>query len=79
MTLSLTRHPEAYQKLIATKSISFVEAALSLSKSLQPCINIDALFCLNNMMNIKQIALDPQLHNVEVVHKAIIIYLAYRD
>ena len=31
------------------------------------------------MMNVNTIALDKQLLNPEIVHKAIIIYLAYRD
>ena len=79
MISSLTKHPEAYRKIQQTKAIEFVTTALNLSKSMQPCINIDALFCLNNMMNIKAIALDSQLRNLEVVHKAIIIYLAYQD
>jgi hypothetical protein len=58
MISSLTKHPEAYRKIQQTKAIEFVTTALNLSKSMQPCINIDALFCLNNMMNIKAIALD---------------------
>ena len=40
-------------------------------------INIDALFCLTNMMNIKELALDPSILNVETVNNALIIYFAY--
>jgi hypothetical protein len=60
-------------------AIKFVLEALNLSKSLQPCINIDALYCLNNLLNIKPIALEPELLSVQTVNKAMIAYLAYRD
>ena len=53
--------PDANEKILATNAIEFVKDALTLSKDLQPCINIDALFCLTNLMNIVQIALNPDL------------------
>ena len=51
--------PEAYERVLKTNSIEFVKDALTLSKDLQPCINIDALFCLTNMMNIKELKFSP--------------------
>jgi len=48
-----------------------------LNKDLQPCINIDALFCLANMMNIERLALHESLANEETVNNALIIYFAY--
>ena len=69
--------PEAYARVQETKSIEFVKEALTLSKDLQPCINIDALFCLTNMMNIKELALNEQLCCAETVNNAMVIYFAY--
>jgi len=57
--------------------VDFVKQALMLNKDLQPCINIDALFCLANMMNIERLALHESLANEETVNNALIIYFAY--
>jgi hypothetical protein len=46
---------------------------------MQPCINIDALFCLNNLMNIEELAKKDSLLNVDILDNALIIYFAYRD
>jgi len=74
--------PEAYEKicekwLVKMNAIEFVKDAMTLSKDLQPCINIDALFCLTNMMNIKELATNPQLQCAETVNNAMVIYFAY--
>lgn len=53
--------------------------ALVLSRDLQPCINIDALFCLNNMMNIQAIAESPELCKIPILFNAFAIYFAFRD
>jgi len=67
----------AHEQILHTKSVDFVKEALTMSKDLQPCINIDALFCLTNMMNIKELALDPSLENIDTVNNALIVYFAY--
>lgn len=69
--------PEAYERVLKTNSIEFVKDALTLSKDLQPCINIDALFCLTNMMNIKELATHKQLLCAETVNNSMVIYFAY--
>jgi hypothetical protein len=71
--------PEAHQRVMDTQSIDFVKDALTLSKDLYPCINIDALFCLTNMMNIRQLAIDETLGLccAETVNNAMVIYFAY--
>jgi hypothetical protein len=79
MILSITKQPENFDKLKDMRAITFVSEALNLSKSLQPCINIDALYCLNNLLNIKPIALEKELLQPQTVNKAMIVYLAYRD
>ena len=79
MILSITKQPENFDKLKDMRAITFISEALNLSKSLQPCINIDALYCLNNLLNIKPIALEKELLQPQTVNKAMIVYLAYRD
>jgi hypothetical protein len=69
--------PEAHEKILKIKSIDFVKDAMTLSKDLQPCINIDALFCLTNMMNIKELATNKQLLCAETVNNSMVIYFAY--
>jgi len=69
--------PDAHQQILGTNAVEFLKDALTLNKDLQPCINIDALFCLTNMMNIQQLALDPKLCNPDTVNNALIIYFAY--
>ena len=69
--------PEAHEKILKTNAIEFVKDALTLSKDLQPCINIDALFCLTNMMNIKELAMHKSLLCSETVNNAMVIYFAY--
>mmetsp|Transcript_20954 Transcript_20954/g.32477 ORF Transcript_20954/g.32477 Transcript_20954/m.32477 type:complete len:118 (-) Transcript_20954:2169-2522(-) len=69
--------PEAYEKVLKTNAIEFVKDALTLSKDLQPCINIDALFCLTNMMNIKELATHKSLLCAETVNNSMVIYFAY--
>ena len=74
--------PDAAAKIKKTGAISFVKEALPLSKDLQPCINIDALFCLNNLMNIQEIAEDPEFkddQNNSVLYNAFVIYYAYKE
>lgn len=60
-----------------TKAIPFVKLSLQLSRDLQPCINIDALFCLSNMMNVAVIAESEELCNMETIFNALAIYFAY--
>ena len=69
--------PDAYERVMRTESIDFVKDALTLSKDLQPCINIDALFCLTNMMNIKELATHKSLQSAETVNNSMVIYFAY--
>ena len=69
----------AAERIKRTGAIQFVKEALPLSKDLQPCINIDALFCLNNLMNIKDIAEDPEFKDDQFTHYAFVIYFAYKD
>jgi hypothetical protein len=69
--------PQAYEKIIKTNAIEFVKDAMTLTKDLQPCINIDALFCLTNMMNIKELALHKSLLCAETVNNSLVIYFAY--
>ena len=72
--------PDAAEKIKRTGAISFVKEALPLSKDLQPCINIDALFCLNNLMNIQEIAEDPEFKDDQtVLYNAFVIYFAYNQ
>ena len=59
MIATIHHEPDSAQKIKRTGAFDFVKEALQLSKDFQPCINIDALFCLNNLMNIKEIAEDP--------------------
>eukprot|EP00347_Sterkiella_histriomuscorum_P023636 403333912 len=77
MIASIHAQPQAHEKVLKTNAVEFIKEAMTLSKDLQPCINIDALFCLTNMMNIKELALDPQILNQETVNNALIIYFAY--
>lgn len=65
--------------LAQTNAIQFVKQSLQLSRDLQPCINIDALFCLNNMMNIKEIAENEELCNMYTLLNAFAIYFAFND
>ena len=58
MIAAISKEPDSFKKIKEISAVDFVVFALNLSVTLQPCINIDALFCLNNMMNIKPIALD---------------------
>jgi hypothetical protein len=69
--------PDASDIVTKTNSIDFVRDALALSKDLQPCINIDALFCLTNIMNIKTLALSEDMLKPETVNNAMVIYFAY--
>lgn len=71
--------PNAHKKLLQTNAVAFVKDALTLSKDLQSCVNIDALFCLNNMMNMKEIALLPEFLNPETLNNALVIYFAFKD
>jgi hypothetical protein len=56
MITTIHLQSDAAVKIESTGIIEFVKEALQLNKDLQPCINIDALFCLNNLMNIQDIA-----------------------
>ena len=58
MIASMHSQPQAHEKILRTGAVDLVKEAMTLSKELQPCINIDALFCLTNMMNIRELALD---------------------
>ena len=69
--------PDAAERIKKTNAIEFIKDALTLSKDLQPCINIDALFCLTNMMNIRDLALDDDLLSADTVNNAMVIYFAY--
>jgi hypothetical protein len=71
--------PGAAEKLLKINAVHFVKEALTLSKDLQSCLNIDALFCLNNLLNIKEIALMPELLNVDTLNNALLIYFAFKD
>lgn len=62
-----------------TNAIEFIKKALLLHQDCQPCINIDALFCLNNLMNIPEMAEKEELCNKEVFDIAYIIYVIYND
>ena len=53
MITTIHLQSDAAVKIESTGIIEFVKEALQLNKDLQPCINIDALFCLNNLMNPK--------------------------
>ena len=46
---------------------------------MQPCINIDALYCLNNLMNIEALARKENLLNEDTLDNALVIYFAYRE
>jgi len=46
---------------------------------MQPCINIDALFCLSNMMNVPEIAEREELCNMETLFNAFAIYFAFNE
>ena len=37
------------------------------------------MFCLNNLLNIKEIALMPELLNVDTLNNALLIYFAFKD
>ena len=79
MITTIHLNPDAAEKIKKTGAISFVKEALPLSKDLQPCINIDALFCLNNLMNIQEIAEDPEFKEEIFIYNAFVIYFAYRE
>ena len=71
--------PHAHDTILKTNAVAFVKEALTLSKDLQSCVNIDALFCLNNMMNVKEIALLPEFLNVDTLNNALVIYFAFKE
>ena len=74
-----TQSHSPHEKINGTNAIEFVKEALVLTKDVRPSINIDALFCLTNILNIEKLALDPVLHNMETVNNALIIYFAYNS
>ena len=80
MITTIHLESDAAEKIKRTGAIEFVKEALQLSKDLQPCINIDALFCLNNLMNIQEIAEDPVFaDDKQVLYNAFVIYFAYNE
>ena len=80
MITTIHLESDAAEKIKRTGAIEFVKEALQLSKDLQPCINIDALFCLNNLMNIQEIAEDPVfVDDKQVLYNAFVIYFAYNE
>ena len=79
MITTIHMMPNAYQIIESTKAISFIKDALVLHSDCQPCINIDALFCLNNLMNIPEMAENDELCNKEIFDIAYIIYVIYNE
>ena len=71
--------PQAHLMLLKTNAVAFVKDSLTLSKDLQSCINVDALFCLNNIMNMREVALLPEFLNVDTLNNALVIYFAFKD
>ena len=79
MISTLHTEPDAAKQIEQTNAIAFVKEALIISQEMQPCINIDALFCLNNLMNIEELAKKPTLLNEDTLDNALVIYFAYRE
>ena len=79
MITTIHQMDSAGEILAKTKAIPFVKQSLQLSRDLQPCINIDALFCLSNMMNVPEIAQSDELCNMETLFNAFAIYFAFND
>ena len=79
MITTIHQMDNAAEILAKTNAIHFVKQSLQLSRDLQPCINIDALFCLNNLMNIPQIAESDELCNIDTLFYAFAIYFAFSD
>jgi len=71
--------PEFQSSDIKKCFVEFIKNALILSKDLQPCVNIDAIFCLINMMDIKELALHECLLSTEIVNNVMVIYFAYNN
>ena len=79
MVTTIHLMPDAHRTLLSTNAVAFVKDALTLSKDLQSCVNIDALFCLNNMMNMREVALLPEFLNVDTLNNALVIYFAFKE
>ena len=79
MITTIHQMENAGEIITHTKAIPFVKQSLQLSRDLQPCINIDALFCLSNMMNVPEIAECDELCNMETIFNALAIYFAFNE
>lgn len=76
----LQNEPDLYARVVKTGAFELIKECINVTKEAKPFVNIDAMLCLANMMNVKELALDPAIMQAQhdtMLNHFCVMYFAY--
>jgi len=69
--------PDGADRVLSTEAVALVKQAMVLKQETPTSVNIDALFCLTNMLALRPLAVHPSLLGQETINNSIVLFFAY--